>query len=69
MGLYPSTPMSRPSIADSWLSLLDKANSSVHIAAFYLTLRGGNLDFADSTDSQVAAHSSLIVYSVHLNLF
>ncbi|KAM8909152.1 5'-3' exonuclease PLD3 isoform 2-T2 [Spinachia spinachia] len=39
VGLYQSTPSSRQSIADSWLRLLDKANSSVHIAAFYFTLR------------------------------
>ncbi|KAM7418144.1 hypothetical protein PAMA_017675 [Pampus argenteus] len=52
VGLYPSNPSSHRSIADSWLSLLDKANSSVHIAAFYFTLRGSDLEFADSTDSQ-----------------
>ncbi|KAL6118127.1 uncharacterized protein ACO6RY_15781 [Pungitius sinensis] len=39
VGLYQSAPLSRRSIADSWLHLLDKANSSVHIAAFYFTLR------------------------------
>uniref|UniRef100_G3Q4F5 Phospholipase D family, member 7 n=1 Tax=Gasterosteus aculeatus aculeatus TaxID=481459 RepID=G3Q4F5_GASAC len=39
VGLYPSTPLSRGTIADSWLRLLEKANSSVHIAAFYFTLR------------------------------
>ncbi|XP_034399354.1 5'-3' exonuclease PLD3 isoform X2 [Cyclopterus lumpus] len=49
VGLYQSPP-SRQSIADSWLRLLDKANSSVQIAAFYFTLRGGK--FADSSDSQ-----------------
>ncbi|XP_068570350.1 5'-3' exonuclease PLD3 isoform X2 [Cebidichthys violaceus] len=50
VGLYQSAPSSRRSIADSWLRLLDGANSSVHIAAFYFTLRGG--EFADSSDSQ-----------------
>ncbi|KAM6952271.1 uncharacterized protein pld7 isoform 1-T1 [Lycodopsis pacificus] len=49
-GLYPSAPSSRRSIADSWLRLLDRANSSVHIAAFYFTLRGD--EFAGSSDSQ-----------------
>ncbi|XP_073342403.1 5'-3' exonuclease PLD3 isoform X2 [Pagrus major] len=52
VGLYPSSPSSRQSIADSWLHLLDKANSSVHIAAFYFTLRGNDLDLAGSSDSQ-----------------
>ncbi|XP_039975491.1 5'-3' exonuclease PLD3 isoform X2 [Xiphias gladius] len=52
VGLYQSSPSSRQSIADSWLHLLDKANSSVHIAAFYFKLRGSNLEFADSSDSQ-----------------
>ncbi|XP_074503989.1 5'-3' exonuclease PLD3 isoform X2 [Sebastes fasciatus] len=50
VGLYQSSPSSRRSIADSWLRLLDKAKSSVHIAAFYFTLRGS--DLADSSDSQ-----------------
>ncbi|XP_031713969.1 uncharacterized protein pld7 isoform X1 [Anarrhichthys ocellatus] len=49
-GLYQSAPSSRRSIADSWLRLLDRANSSVHIAAFYFTLRGD--EFAGSSDSQ-----------------
>ncbi|XP_041845992.1 5'-3' exonuclease PLD3 isoform X2 [Melanotaenia boesemani] len=52
VGLYKSSPSSRPSIADSWLHLLDKANSSVHIAAFYFTLQGGDLESADPADSQ-----------------
>ncbi|XP_023251726.1 uncharacterized protein LOC111646465 isoform X1 [Seriola lalandi dorsalis] len=52
VGLYQSSPLSRRSIADSWLHLLDKANSSVHIAAFYFTLRANDMEFADSSDSQ-----------------
>ncbi|KAM4555152.1 5'-3' exonuclease PLD3 isoform 2-T3 [Odontesthes bonariensis] len=52
VGLYQSSPSTGPSIADSWLHLLDKANSSVHIAAFYFTLRGGDLDSAAPSDSQ-----------------
>ncbi|KAM8733753.1 5'-3' exonuclease PLD3 isoform 1-T1 [Acanthopagrus schlegelii] len=51
-GLYQSSPTSRQSIADSWLHLLDKANSSVHIAAYYFTLRGNDLDLAGASDSQ-----------------
>ncbi|XP_033948584.1 uncharacterized protein pld7 isoform X2 [Pseudochaenichthys georgianus] len=49
-GLYPYSPPSRRSIADSWLHLLDKANSSVDIAAFYFSLRGSEVP--DATDSQ-----------------
>ncbi|XP_033977076.1 uncharacterized protein pld7 isoform X1 [Trematomus bernacchii] len=49
-GLYPYSPPSRRSIADSWLHLLDKANSSVDIAAFYFSLRGS--EDPDATDSQ-----------------
>ncbi|XP_071362822.1 5'-3' exonuclease PLD3 isoform X2 [Trachinotus anak] len=52
VGLYQFSTFSRRSIADSWLHLLDKANSSVHIAAFYFTLRGNDVEFADSSDSQ-----------------
>ncbi|TKS72731.1 Phospholipase D3 [Collichthys lucidus] len=48
IGLYPSSPPPERSIADSWLHLLNKANSSVHIAAFYFTLREGDLDSSDS---------------------
>ncbi|TMS17534.1 Phospholipase D3 [Larimichthys crocea] len=48
IGLYPSFPPPERSIADSWLHLLNKANSSVHIAAFYFTLREGDLDSSDS---------------------
>ncbi|CAI5651426.1 phospholipase D3 isoform X2 [Oreochromis niloticus] len=52
VGLYPSSPSSRKSIADSWLHLLDRANSSVHIAAFYFTLRDSDLGLHESSDSQ-----------------
>uniref|UniRef100_A0A3B4EQK8 Phospholipase D3-like n=1 Tax=Pundamilia nyererei TaxID=303518 RepID=A0A3B4EQK8_9CICH len=52
VGLYQSSPSSRKSIADSWLHLLDRANSSVHIAAFYFTLRDSDLGSHESSDSQ-----------------
>ncbi|KAM3612972.1 uncharacterized protein V6R79_018088 [Siganus canaliculatus] len=52
VGLYPSSASSGGRTADSWLQLLDKANSSVHIAAFYLTLRGDDLGLTGSSDSQ-----------------
>ncbi|KAF7661459.1 hypothetical protein LDENG_00261500 [Lucifuga dentata] len=52
VGLYPFAPSSLQSITDSWLSLLNKANSSVHIAAFYFTLRDSDLENSESSDSQ-----------------
>ncbi|XP_028271247.1 phospholipase D3 isoform X2 [Parambassis ranga] len=52
VGLHELSSSSKRTIADSWLHLLDKANSSVHIAAFYFTLRNSDLDIIDSTDSQ-----------------
>ncbi|XP_026213159.1 phospholipase D3 isoform X2 [Anabas testudineus] len=55
VGLYTSSPSSRQSIADSWLHLLNKANSSVHIAAFYFTLRGDDLE-SDSEGKKVFEH-------------
>lgn len=61
IGLYPSFPPPERSIADSWLHLLNKANSSVHIAAFYFTLREGDLD---SSDSQVSSLSRDAAYDV-----
>ncbi|XP_034036945.1 5'-3' exonuclease PLD3 [Thalassophryne amazonica] len=51
-GLHPSGPPYLQSIADRWLSLLDKAHNSVHISAFYLTLRATDLGFSESSDSQ-----------------
>ncbi|XP_035983257.1 5'-3' exonuclease PLD3 isoform X1 [Fundulus heteroclitus] len=50
VGLYPSSPPSGPSVADGWLRLLGRANASVHIAAFYFTLRDGAS--SDPPDSQ-----------------
>ncbi|KAM4586051.1 uncharacterized protein pld7 [Fundulus diaphanus] len=50
VGLYPSSPPSGPSVADGWLRLLGRANGSVHIAAFYFTLRDGAS--SDPPDSQ-----------------
>ncbi|XP_024139355.1 5'-3' exonuclease PLD3 isoform X2 [Oryzias melastigma] len=50
VGLYESSPSTWPSIADSWLHLLHRAERSVQIAAFYFTLR--DLESADPSDSQ-----------------
>ncbi|CAN9514699.1 unnamed protein product [Ophioblennius macclurei] len=52
VGLYPSSPSPRRSIADSWLRLLQRANSSVDIAAFYFTLRDNDTDLSGTADSQ-----------------
>ncbi|XP_069568273.1 5'-3' exonuclease PLD3 isoform X1 [Brachyistius frenatus] len=51
-GLHLSSPSSRRSVTDSWLHLLNKANSSVHMAAFYLSLRDSDLELLESSDSQ-----------------
>nr|XP_057919628.1 5'-3' exonuclease PLD3 isoform X2 [Doryrhamphus excisus] len=45
-GLYPSSPLPQQSTATSWLRLLDKADGSVSIAAFYVALRSSQADFA-----------------------
>lgn len=52
VGLFESSPRPRRSIADSWLSLLRRANSSVDIAALYFTLRDSDMDLSGSADSQ-----------------
>ncbi|KAM4621661.1 inactive phospholipase D5 [Polymixia lowei] len=52
VGLYPSAPSPLPSISDSWLHLLNNANSSVHIAAFYFTLRDTDTGLAEPSDSE-----------------
>ncbi|XP_055015539.1 5'-3' exonuclease PLD3 [Boleophthalmus pectinirostris] len=49
VGVYPSAPAARQTIAQSWLRLLDRANRSVDVAAFYLTLRSRD---GDPTDAQ-----------------
>ncbi|XP_057705792.1 5'-3' exonuclease PLD3 [Corythoichthys intestinalis] len=51
-GLYPSSPSPQQSTAVSWLQLLDKANSSVSIAAFYMSLRSNLSEFAETDDAQ-----------------
>ncbi|KAJ0002633.1 hypothetical protein NQD34_007782 [Periophthalmus magnuspinnatus] len=48
VGLYPSAPAPHDSIAQSWLRLLDRANHSVDIAAFYLTLRSKDQEPTDA---------------------
>lgn len=53
VGLYPSAPSPRQSIADSWLRLLDKANYSVNIAAFYVTLRSSDSEVSDAQGRMV----------------
>ncbi|KAM8848371.1 5'-3' exonuclease PLD3 isoform 1-T1 [Synchiropus picturatus] len=49
-GLYPSSLSPWQSIGNTWLHLLDQANHSVDVAAFYLTLR--DLQFSNPTDVQ-----------------
>lgn len=49
---YQSSPPTQPSIADRWLQLLDEAERSVDIAAFYFTLRGSDMEAGASSDSQ-----------------
>lgn len=56
VGLYESSPPAHQSIAQSWLRLLHKANSSVHIAAFYFTLRSSDMDSSDSQGRMVFEH-------------
>ncbi|XP_028315532.1 phospholipase D3 isoform X2 [Gouania willdenowi] len=53
VGLYPESPSTGQSIANSWLRLLGQANSSVQIAAFYFTLRDSNPTSSDSQGRQV----------------
>ncbi|XP_046905424.1 5'-3' exonuclease PLD3 isoform X2 [Hypomesus transpacificus] len=52
-GLYPSESSTRlPSIYNTWIDLLKKANRSVDIAAFYVTLRDTDQGFIEPTASQ-----------------
>lgn len=58
---YQSSPLTQQSIADRWLQLLDEAERSVDIAAFYVTLRGSDTEAGASSNSQVG--SSLLSLS------
>ncbi|XP_067103459.1 5'-3' exonuclease PLD3 isoform X2 [Osmerus mordax] len=52
-GLYPSESSTLlPSIYNTWIDLLKKANRSVDIAAFYVTLRDTDQGFTEPTTSQ-----------------
>lgn len=52
---YQSSSPNQQSIADHWLRLLDEAERSVDIAAFYFTLRSSDTDGEASTDQQVSS--------------
>lgn len=52
---YQSSSSTQQSIADHWLQLLDEAERSVDIAAFYFTLRSSDLDAEESSDQQVSS--------------
>lgn len=52
VGLYPSSPSPQQSTTASWLRLLDKANGSVSIAGYYVSLRSNDPEFAESLDTQ-----------------
>lgn len=58
---YQSSLPTQQSIADRWLQLLDEAERSVDVAAFYVTLRGSDTEAGASSDSQVG--SSLLSLS------
>ena len=63
VGLYPSDPPPLPSISDSWLHLLSRANSSLQIAGFYVTLRDSDTPgHPDPTDAQVCVCVCLLVF-------
>ncbi|XP_077389082.1 uncharacterized protein pld7 isoform X2 [Festucalex cinctus] len=52
-GLYPSSLSPQQITEASWLRLLGKANSSVSIAAFYVTLRSNQSNFNDTQGRKV----------------
>ncbi|KAJ8014826.1 hypothetical protein DPEC_G00019780 [Dallia pectoralis] len=50
--VYPSGSTYLPSISKTWIHLLNGANSSVDIAAFYLTLRASELGISEPSAGQ-----------------
>lgn len=51
--LFPSGSPHLQSITHTWTNLLNQANSSVNIAAFYLTLRDSDIGLTDPSAMQV----------------
>ncbi|XP_052430196.1 5'-3' exonuclease PLD3 isoform X1 [Carassius gibelio] len=45
--IFPSGSPHLPSISDTWINLLNKANRSVHIGAFYFTLQDSDLGLTE----------------------
>uniref|UniRef100_A0A8C2E0V9 Phospholipase D family, member 7 n=1 Tax=Cyprinus carpio TaxID=7962 RepID=A0A8C2E0V9_CYPCA len=45
--VFPSGSPHLPSISDTWINLLNKANRSVHIGAFYFTLQDSDLGLTE----------------------
>uniref|UniRef100_A0A3P8ZEG2 PLD phosphodiesterase domain-containing protein n=1 Tax=Esox lucius TaxID=8010 RepID=A0A3P8ZEG2_ESOLU len=50
--VYPSGSASLPSISKTWIDLLNQANSSVDVAAFYLTLRDSALGITEPSAAE-----------------
>ncbi|KAM9471057.1 5'-3' exonuclease PLD3 isoform 1-T1 [Clarias gariepinus] len=50
--LFPSGSAHLQSITQTWTNLLNRANSSVNIAAFYLTLRDSDIGLTDPSSMQ-----------------
>ncbi|XP_026081116.1 phospholipase D3-like isoform X2 [Carassius auratus] len=48
---FPSGSPHLPSISDTWIHLLNKANHSVHIGAFYFTLRDSDLGLTEPSSA------------------
>ncbi|XP_057205870.1 5'-3' exonuclease PLD3 [Triplophysa rosa] len=49
---FPSGSPHLPSISDAWTNLLNRANSSAHISAFYFTLRDSDLGLTEPSSAQ-----------------
>lgn len=70
--LFPSGSPQLQSIAHTWTNLLNRANSSVNIAAFYLTLRDSDIGLIDPSAMQVkqllcvCLHATTNIFSCYL---
>ena len=51
--IYPPGSPLLPSISQTWKDVLDKANQSVDIAAFYLTLRDNGMGLTEPSANEV----------------
>lgn len=58
---FPSGSPHLPSISETWTNLLNRANSSVHIGAFYFTLRDSDMGLTEPSSVLVCSAVDILL--------